>query len=78
MESVEAEAHKSAVAREVLIREVERYTREIVPSFNVYVYLRIGYYVARRILQFLYRVRLGYADDEALARIEPNASVVFL
>ena len=51
---------------------------EIVPSFNVYVYFRIGYYVARRVLQFLYRVRLGYADDQALARIDPNASIVFL
>ena len=78
MEAVETEAQKSDVPREVLIREVERYAREIVPSFNVYVYFRIGYHVARRILQILYRVRLGYADDEALARIEPNASVVFL
>ncbi len=78
MESVETEARKSGAPREVLVREVERYAREIVPSFNVYVYFRIGYYLARRILQFLYRVRLGYADDAALARIEPNASVVFL
>ena len=78
MESVETEAQQSERPREVLIREVERYAREIVPSFNVYVYFRIGYYLARRLLQLLYRVRLGYADDEALARIEPNASVVFL
>ena len=78
MESVEAEAQRSDVPREVLAREVERYAREIVPSFNVYVYFRIGYYLARRILQFLYRVRLGYADDEALAKIEPTASIVFL
>ena len=78
MEAVDTEAQKSDVPRDVLIRNVERYAREIVPSFNVYVYFRIGYHVARRILQFLYRVRLGYADDEALAKIEPNASVVFL
>ena len=78
MESVEAEAQRSGVPREVLIREVERYAREIVPSFNVYLYFRFGYYLARRILQFLYRVRLGYADDEALAKIEPTASIVFL
>ena len=78
MEEIEAEARKSGVPQEVLIRKVERYAREIVPSFNVYVYFRIGYHVARRVLQFLYRVRLGYADDEALASIEPNASVVFL
>ena len=78
VESVEAEARKSDLPRDVLIRDVGRYAREIVPSFNVYVYFRIGYYVARRVLQFLYRVRLGYADDEALARIAPNASIVFL
>ena len=78
MESVEAEAQRSDVPREVLTREVQRYAREIVPSFNVYLYFRIGYYLARRILQFLYRVRLGYADDAALARIEPTASIVFL
>ena len=78
MESVETEARKSDLSRDVLIRDVGRYAREIVPSFNVYVYFRIGYYVARRVLQFLYRVRLGYADDEALARIDPNASIVFL
>ena len=78
MESVEAEARTSGVPREVLTRQVVRYAREIVPSFNVYIYFRLGYHLARRILQFLYRVRLGYADDEALARIESNASVVFL
>ena len=78
MESVEAEARKSDLPRDVLIRDVGRYAHEIVPSFNVYVYFRIGYYVARRVLQFLYRVRLGYADDQALARIDPNASIVFL
>ena len=78
MEAVETEAQQSERPREVLMREVERYAREIVPSFNVYVYFRLGYYLARRLLQVLYRVRLGYADDAALARIAPNASVVFL
>ena len=38
----------------------------------------IGYYLARRTAQLLYRVRLGYPDDEALSRIEPDASVVFV
>ncbi len=78
METVETEAQRSERPRAVLLREVERYAREIVPSFNVYVYFRIGYYLARRLLQVLYRVRLGYADDAALARIAPNASVVFV
>ena len=71
MEAVEAVAQESHVPREVLIRKVERYAREIVPSFNAYAYFRIGYYLARRTAQLLYRVRLGYSDDEALSASSP-------
>ena len=76
--AVEEQARNAGTPREVLIREVERYAREIVPSFNAYLYFRIGYHLARRSVRLLYRVRLGFADDEALSRIEPNASVVFV
>ena len=78
MESVERRAGETGTPREVLAREVERYAREIVPSFNPWLYFRIGYYLARRTVQFLYRVRMGYSDERALAEIEPNASVVFV
>ena len=78
MEAVETVAQESGVPREVLIRRVERHAREIVPSFNAWAYFRIGYVLARRTAQLLYRVRLGYSDDEALSRIEPDASVVFV
>ena len=78
MEAVEAVAQESGVPRNVLIRKVKRYAREIVPSFNAYAYFRIGYHLARRTVQLLYRVRLGYSDDDALSRIEPDASVVFV
>ena len=78
MEAVEAAAQESGVPREVLIRRVERHAREIVPSFNAWAYFRIGYFLARRTVQLLYRVRLGFSDDDALSRIEPDASVVFV
>ena len=78
MQAIDAEAEATGTPREVLSRQVERYAREIVPSFNAYAYFRIGYHIARRAVESLYRVRLGYADDEALARIEPGASVVFV
>ena len=78
MEAVETVAQESGVPREVLIRRVERHAREIVPSFNAWAYFRIGYVLARRTAQLLYRVRLGYSDDEALSRIESDASVVFV
>ena len=78
MEAIEAEAEAAGTPREVLNRQVHRYTREIVPSFNAWVYFRIGYFIARRAVQLLYRVRLGFSDDKALARIEPGASVIFV
>ena len=78
LESVERRAGETGAPRDVLVREVERYAREIVPSFNPWLYFRIGYYLARRTVQFLYRVRMGYSDERALSEIEPNASVVFV
>ena len=78
MESVERRAAESGVPRANVAREVERYAREIVPSFNPWLYFQVGYYLARRTVQFLYRVRMGYSDERALSEIEPNASVVFV
>jgi glycerol-3-phosphate O-acyltransferase len=49
-----------------------------VPQFNAYVYFRVGYALARWVGRSLYRVRLGYSDEEGLAAIDPNATVVFL
>ena len=78
MAAVDHESEESGAPREALVRRVERYAREIVPSFNAYFYFRIGNYLARRIAQSLYRVRLGYSDDEGLSKISPNASIVFV
>ena len=48
--------------------EVHRYAREIVPTFNAYIYFRIGYSLARAVARFLYRVRLGFADERTHGR----------
>jgi glycerol-3-phosphate O-acyltransferase len=78
MEAVEAHARDHDMPREVVMAKVERYAREIVPSFNAYIYFRVGTWMARRTAQLLYRVRLGFADDESLAEIDPKSSVVFV
>ncbi|MBI5923044.1 MAG: 1-acyl-sn-glycerol-3-phosphate acyltransferase [Betaproteobacteria bacterium] len=59
-------------------RRVDRYAREIVPSFNAYLYFRIGYAMARWLARTLYRVRIGYVDEAALAKIDPHSTVVFV
>ena len=80
-EVLAAVAEKSAASgtpREVLMRDVARHAREIVPAFNAYIYFRFGAWAARRVAEWLYRVRLGYADENGLAAVDPEASVVFV
>ncbi len=78
METVEVFAQANDMPREVVMETVERYAREIVPGFNAYFYFRIGTWLARRTAQLLYRVRLGFVDDQGLAEIDPKSTVVFV
>lgn len=76
--AVEAESAATGKPRAVLIGEVERYAREIVPAFNAFFYFRIGYWLARRVARSLYRVRLGSAEEAALAAIPAGSTLVFV
>ncbi|TAJ36924.1 MAG: glycerol-3-phosphate acyltransferase [Reyranella sp.] len=71
-------ARANNMPREAAMTEVHRYAREIVPTFNAYVYFRVGYSIARGVARFLYRVRLGFADERTLAGVPPNTAVVFV
>jgi len=59
-------------------RRIDAYAREIVPSFNAYIYYRIGYAVARAAARALYRVRIGYVDEAGLAGIDRKSTIVFV
>jgi len=48
-------ARANNLPREVAMGEVQRYAREIVPTFNAYIYFRVGYSIARAVARFLYR-----------------------
>lgn len=78
LEAVERHVLEEGVPREVVIAEARSYAREIVPSFNAYFYFRFGCWLAQRIAQSLYRVRLGYVDDEGHSTVPAESSVVFL
>jgi glycerol-3-phosphate O-acyltransferase len=71
-------ARASNLPREAAMAEVQRYAREIVPTFNAYIYFRVGYSIARAVARFLYRVRLGFADQRTMAGVAPNTTVVFV
>ncbi|WP_421995974.1 1-acyl-sn-glycerol-3-phosphate acyltransferase [Reyranella sp.] len=66
------------VPRAVAMEEVRRYAREIVPTFNAYLYFRLGYALARTVARLLYRVRLGFADERILGGVAPDTTVVFV
>jgi glycerol-3-phosphate O-acyltransferase len=64
--------------QEVVQGKVVVYAREIVPSFNAYLYFRIGYWIAKKIARLLYRVRVGLLDGRQYAEINPDSTVVFV
>ena len=78
LQAAERHAKEQGIALPKAIRKVERYAREIVPAFNAYVYFKIGYWFGRKLVQSLYRVRLGYIDTEGIAAIGSDATVVFV
>ncbi|MBI5906186.1 MAG: 1-acyl-sn-glycerol-3-phosphate acyltransferase [Deltaproteobacteria bacterium] len=71
-------ARETGIPRDVAVAEVERYAREIVPAFNAYAYFRVGYWLARSAARALYRVRVGFTDEEGLSRVDPKSTVVFV
>ena len=78
METIQQEAVTRDCPRDVVQAEVVSYAREIVPSFNAYLYFRLGYWLAKKIARLLYRVRIGLADNQEFANIAPDSTVVFV
>ena len=77
-ETIKDYAREHAMPKEVVQAKVLRYANEIAPSFNAYIYFRFGYWLAKSIGRMLYRVRVGYYDDDSLKKIPSDASVVFV
>lgn len=72
--------HASArgVREDVAFQRARQHAREIVPSFSAFTYFSWGVRLARWLSNFLYSVRLTQVDADALARIDPHATVVFV
>ncbi len=76
--AAEGYAAAKGLPRQVAMQLVHRHATEIVPAFNAYVYFRFGYWISKTVARMLYRVRLGYADTEALGALDPQSTVVFV
>ena len=78
VEEIQNHARQHDMPLEVVQKKVVTYAREIVPSFNAYLYFRIGYWLAKKIARLLYRVRVGMIEDEQYLSIDPDSTVVFV
>lgn len=78
MDAVKSYSRENEVPHEIVLKKVRRYAREIVPSFNAYVYFRLGSWLSRSLVRILYRVRVGYVDEKSLAEVPQGSSVVFI
>ncbi len=78
VEEIQNYARQHEMPLEVVQKKVVTYAREIVPSFNAYLYFRIGYWIAKKIARLLYRVRVGLIKDEQNLSIDPDSTVVFV
>lgn len=77
VEAAMAHAAETGTPPEVAFEEARRYAREIVPGFSATVYFGFGTRAAKALSRLLFRVHVGRID-EALHRIDPKATVVFV
>jgi len=78
LQAVRKHCQESGISEEQGIQKVERYAREIVPTFNAYLYFRFGSWLGRTFSKLLYRVRVGFVDEEGFRKVDPYSSVVFI
>ena len=76
--AIDEHAVEKGIPRHQAQAKARRYAKEIVPSFSTYTYFKVGTRLARGVSRMLYRVRLGFVDETALASVDRTAAVVFV
>jgi glycerol-3-phosphate O-acyltransferase len=77
-QALEAFAKEQDISHANALKKVKKYAHEIIPSFNALVYFRFGNWVSRTVCRMLYRVRVGFVDEEGFKKVDPQSSVVFI
>ncbi len=76
-EAIAGHAREHGVPEGDVRRRVAEYVDEIVPQLNILSYYRLGYNLAKIVLNLLYRVTVDYQDEASLARIPKRDVVVY-
>jgi glycerol-3-phosphate O-acyltransferase len=78
LKAIDEHAQEQSIPTEAAMKKAESYAQEIVPSFHAYAYFLLGSMVGLSLSRLLYRVRVGYANEEGLAKVSPHSTVVFV
>ena len=78
IEAIQEHASEQQIPREMAQARVLNYADEIVPAFNAYIYFRTGYWLAKKVARMFYRVRVGFVEEQQIASIDPQSTVVFV
>ncbi len=78
LDAVKQVAHEKNIPTSVVQDEARKYANEIVPAFNAYMYFRFGYWLSKKLARLVYRVRVGFFDDQDLSKVDPESAVVFV
>ncbi len=76
--AVQQHAREQGIPEGVAFEQARRFAREIVPSFSAFAYFSFAIRIARLLSNAFYEVRLSHQDEDALKKIDPDATVVFV
>ena len=78
VEAMRVHMAEHGLSEQVVRRQVRRYLDEIIPHFNVLSYYKLGYNVAKIVVNLLYKVSVDHQDEQALEQIPKRDVVVYL
>jgi glycerol-3-phosphate O-acyltransferase len=78
IDAIKVYAEENKMPHTVAQEKARKYATEIIPAFNAYIYFRIGYWLAKKMARLVYRVRVGFYDNDKISKSDSNSSVVFV
>jgi len=78
LETAKKYSQEQGISDKAAMENVKHYAREIVPSFNAFIYFRPLSWLNKSLSRLLYRVRIGFADEQGLKKVGRQSSVVFI
>jgi len=78
IDAIKLYADEKVMPHAIAQEKARKYASEIIPAFNAYIYFRIGYWLAKKMARLVYRVRVGFYDNDKISKSDSNASVVFV